>query len=288
MGRRESPAWVLPLCFPEMNRSCGRSCGSCRNSTPLAIRSAQVADPVVVGGSPHGRSDGPLRSDSRCCSESTGRWTGHRTGPVRTTVELRDDPIVFLAMTRTSYRARDVSPVRTARLSVPADCQLDHLVSPTLRWLTAYDVIALPPFDCGASHCTTTTRGRGETVVTPRGAPGTVAGVAGRLGALAGPSPADVRALTTTVCSTPLRSPVIVQDRLPVVLHVLPPGDAVAVYPVTRPKTDEAADQDTRNDPSPPTTLGRPGAAGRVAPTVHDTVRRDTAPSGVVTSTTSS
>jgi hypothetical protein len=57
-------------------------------------------------------------------------------------------------------------------------------------------------------------------------------GVTAADGADAGLVPAALVALTTNVYAVPLVNPVTVHDVAPVVVHVLPPGDAVTVYPV--------------------------------------------------------
>jgi hypothetical protein len=60
------------------------------------------------------------------------------------------------------------------------------------------------------------------------GAPGTVAGVAERLFE-AGPVPSAFLAVTVKEYVVPLVRPVTVQPRAPFVVHVAPPGEAVAV-----------------------------------------------------------
>ena len=62
----------------------------------------------------------------------------------------------------------------------------------------------------------------------PVGAPGTVRGVTGELGADGNPSPAALVAMTVNVYDVPFVSPVTVQDNA-AVLHVAPPGEAVTV-----------------------------------------------------------
>ena len=60
------------------------------------------------------------------------------------------------------------------------------------------------------------------------GAPGVVAGVAD-IALEAGPVPTALVAVTVKVCATPLVRPATVQPSAPAVVHVAPPGLAVAV-----------------------------------------------------------
>ena len=85
-----------------------------------------------------------------------------------------------------------------------------------------------PPLDTGAVQDTTDWVLALDVAVTPVGAPGVVAGVAGAEGADALPVPAGFRALTVKVYAVPLVSPVTVQ-LVEAVEHVRPPGDEVTV-----------------------------------------------------------
>jgi hypothetical protein len=91
-------------------------------------------------------------------------------------------------------------------------------------------VIAEPPSDAGAVH-ETVTEPLSATPLGVPGAPGTVNafGVTGTEGCEAGPVPTLFVAVTVKVYAVPLVSAVTVQESAPVVEHILPPAEAVAV-----------------------------------------------------------
>ena len=65
--------------------------------------------------------------------------------------------------------------------------------------VTVYPVMVAPPLDAGAVQDTTDWVLRLEDAVTPVGAPGTAAGIAGADAAEAGPVPAELVAVTVKV-----------------------------------------------------------------------------------------
>jgi len=88
-------------------------------------------------------------------------------------------------------------------------------------------VIALPPFEDGADHETTTEESP-NAPDTPVGAPGTVAGTTAPEAVDAEPVPALFVAVTVNVYEVPLVRPLTVQLVVAVV-HVNEPGDDVTV-----------------------------------------------------------
>ena len=94
--------------------------------------------------------------------------------------------------------------------------------------VTVYPVIALPPSDTGAVHDTDACA-LPATAVTPVGEPGGPAGVIAADGVDDGPVLTAFLAVTMNVYAVPLVNPVTVADVAPVVVAVLPPGDAVTV-----------------------------------------------------------
>ena len=67
------------------------------------------------------------------------------------------------------------------------------------------------------------------TALVPVGAPGTVRGVTALDALLGDPVPALLAAVTVNVYEVPLLRPVTMQDSVPLVRHVEPPGLAVTV-----------------------------------------------------------
>jgi hypothetical protein len=81
--------------------------------------------------------------------------------------------------------------------------------------------------------------------------------------------PIALTAVTLKKYEDPVVRPVIVQVRAPAVVHEAPPGEAVAVYPVTASPLAEAADQVTAAEVSEATLEPTPvGADGTVAGTI--------------------
>ena len=130
-----------------------------------------------------------------------------------------------------------------------------------------YPVIAEPPLS-GADHDTATDPSPGAPT-TPLGEAGTVNGTTAGEGPLANEEPAAFTATTVNVYEAPLAKPVTEQLTAPDVEHVLPPGEAVTVYPVIAEPPLSGADHDTTTDPSPGEAVtedGEPGTVTRAEP----------------------
>ena len=139
-------------------------------------------------------------------------------------------------------------------------------VAPPGETLTTYPVTGDPPSSVGGDQAKEASP-LPAVPVRSVGAPGTVAGSAGVTvtGADAKPSPSAFEATTVTVYSVPLVSPVRTQLVAPKVLHDAPPGEAVAVYPVTvDPPSSAGADHDTLAMPLPGVADAPVGAPGTV------------------------
>src|SRR5215212_5657415 len=123
-----------------------------------------------------------------------------------------------------------------------------------------YPVTGAPPFELGASHLRVTLEPL-ALAVRLRGADGTVAGVAESTFDAA-PVPAELLARTLNEYLVPLTRPPIEQPRL-VVVHVAPPGDALAVYDVIgAPPSEVGAVHERATRPSPGVAEARVGAPG--------------------------
>ena len=81
-------------------------------------------------------------------------------------------------------------------------------------------------------------------------------------------------AVTVTVWAVPLFSPVIVQAVAPLVVHVLPPGEAVATYwEIGWPPVNDGACQDTFSCESPGLAVVERGGEGLIARTDTELLR---------------
>jgi hypothetical protein len=119
--------------------------------------------------------------------------------------------------------ARFVSP-ETVQESAPGEWH----VLPSGVDTTSYPVTTLPPLNGGEPQDT-----RADpfdaSATTLTGASGRVRGVTADDATDGRPMPRELVAMTVNVYATPLVSWVTVQPIVPAVLHVLPPGDEVAV-----------------------------------------------------------
>ncbi|MGB7962835.1 MAG: hypothetical protein WCF12_07750 [Propionicimonas sp.] len=142
-----------------------------------------------------------------------------------------------------------------------------HVVPPGAAF-TVYAVITDPPFLAGATHLTAE-EAFDALALTPVGAPGTVRGVTRTDGSDCAERPAAFRASTVNVYAVPFARPVTVQDVPWVVVHVLPPALAVAVYPVIgTPPSAAGTFHFTATEALPATALtpvGEPGTVRGVA-----------------------
>ena len=107
--------------------------------------------------------------------------------------EVVDVPAGLVAFTVKVYDVPLVRPV-TVQLVVT-----EGHVTPPGDEVTVYPVMAAPPLDAGAVHDTTDWVLALDVAVTPVGALGTAAGMAGAEAAEAGPVPAELVAVTVKV-----------------------------------------------------------------------------------------
>ena len=112
-------------------------------------------------------------------------------------------------------------------LTVQLVVTVGHEKPPGLE-VTVYPEMAAPPVETGAVQDTTDWALPLEDAVTPVGAPGTVAGMAGAEAADAGPVPAELVAVTVNVYDEPLVRPGTVQ-LVAAFEQVKPPGAEVTV-----------------------------------------------------------
>jgi hypothetical protein len=128
-------------------------------------------------------------------------------------------------------------------------------------------VIVTPGFTTDAVHDTTIDPLPGATV-TPVGEYGRSSGVTAADGADAAPLPALFDATTVNVYAVPFVRPVTLQVSAPVVVHVLPPGEEVTVYPVIGvPPFEAGASHETITFVSPElpvTPVGAPGTTSGI------------------------
>ncbi|MGB7962837.1 MAG: hypothetical protein WCF12_07760 [Propionicimonas sp.] len=125
-------------------------------------------------------------------------------------------------------------------------------------------MIGDPPSAAGAAQITTAEPSE-AVAVTPVGASGTVRGRASSDGSDSAEGPATLKATTLNAYVAPFSRSPTVQEVSPVVVHVMPPGLAIAAYPVIgAPPSDTGGVQVTSAEALPAAALTPVGAPGTV------------------------